>query len=98
MSESDEDVEMEDGDEEEEVQSFWELADACIQAMDFDAAEKVFREALKVQANDPDIMDALGDVLVQKGDIDQALKVFHAPLSHSRFATPNFSLNINYIS
>jgi len=75
----DDDVEMGEGDEmdeeQDEVQSFWELADACIQAMDFDAAEKVFREALKVSANDPDIMDALGDVLVQKGDIDQALKV-----------------------
>jgi len=74
---------MDDGDdmdeaeptEQEEVQSFWDLADACVQAMDFEAAEKVFREALKFKANDPDIMDALADVLVQKGDIDQALKV-----------------------
>lgn len=64
----------------EEGQTFWELADEFIQALDFDSAELIYREALKHHANDPDIMDALGDVLVQKGDVDNAMKVRFEPL------------------
>lgn len=55
---------------------FWQEAESYVLQFQFDEAEKIYREALRKYPNTPEILESLADVLVQKGDIKQALRIF----------------------
>lgn len=86
------------------VAPFWAEASAAMEALDFDAAESIFMKALQESPNTPEIVDALGDLLVQKGDLGRAKKVdshlflFLPPLSFvifdSRCLLPAFRCSL----
>lgn len=57
-------------------QPFWHEAHEHVSRYEFDEAEKVFQAALSQHPNHPRILDALGGVLVQKGDFDKARMVW----------------------
>jgi Tfp pilus assembly protein PilF len=57
-------------------ESFWVEANTFVVKYEFDSAEKVYRQALLKHPNHPQILDALGAVLLQKGDFPGAKQIF----------------------
>ena len=55
--------------------SFWEEAEQCIEQFNYPQAAKIYKEALRKRSNDPEILDALGDVLLLMGEVEQAQQV-----------------------
>jgi len=51
---------------------FWKIADECLDRFDYEGAVQVYRNALREHANNTEILDALGDTLIQMGDVHQA--------------------------
>jgi len=51
---------------------FWQQAEDYLEQFDYEGAVEVFRSALRQHANDPVILDALGDTLLQMGEVHQA--------------------------
>jgi len=51
---------------------FWKQAEDCLEQFDYEGAVQVYRNALRQHANDPVILDALGDTLLQMGEVNQA--------------------------
>jgi Flp pilus assembly protein TadD len=60
-----------------EEEPFWQEAHEHVSRYEFEEAEKIFQGALTQYPNHPRILDALGGVLVQKGDTDKARMVRH---------------------
>jgi len=56
------------------LEPFWKEAEDCLEEFNYEGAAEIYRTALKHHANDPAILDALGDTLFQMGDFEQARK------------------------
>jgi len=79
-------------------QPFWEAAHECVSQYDLDGAEKIFQDALKEHANHPRILDALGGVLVQKGNFDKAKMVFNLSIKLAPEEGPEKYLNMGQLA
>jgi Tfp pilus assembly protein PilF len=50
-------------------------AEQCLQQMDLDEAERYYRLALKKQPKNTEIMDIIGEILVEKNNVEAAKEV-----------------------
>jgi tetratricopeptide (TPR) repeat protein len=66
-----------------EETNFWEEAESLIEQFEYDSAINIYRNELKNNPNDTKIMDALGDVLLLKGDTPQAQKILASSIALS---------------
>jgi len=76
------------------MDSFWEVAEGFLEQFEYEKAVKVYEEALKTNANDPEILDALGDTLLLMGNADQALRVLNISLKLAPESGPIKFLNL----
>eukprot|EP01125_Pyxidicula_operculata_P021385 TRINITY_DN8205_c0_g1_i1.p1 TRINITY_DN8205_c0_g1~~TRINITY_DN8205_c0_g1_i1.p1 ORF type:complete len:326 (-),score=79.94 TRINITY_DN8205_c0_g1_i1:45-989(-) len=77
---------------------FWDKAEECIEKFDYDGAVKIYKNALKTNSNNPEILDALGDVLLLMGDVQQAKQVLSISLRLSPNAGASKYLNMGQIT
>jgi Tfp pilus assembly protein PilF len=67
------------------------LAEERFQQMDLDEAEKYYRLALKLQPKNTEIMDIIGEILIEKQNFDEAKKASIQISSSKLFETERFS-------
>jgi len=77
---------------------FWEEAEECLERFDFANAARIFRGALKIHPNNPEILDALGDALLQMGDVRQAQQILMISLKLAPNQGSSKFLNLGQLS
>lgn len=75
-------------------QPFWQEAHEAVSQYEFDEAERIFQEALTQYPNHPRILDALGGVLVQRGNFDKARMVCPKPVCFDISKVFNLSIKL----
>eukprot|EP01127_Copromyxa_protea_P001703 TRINITY_DN11635_c0_g1_i1.p1 TRINITY_DN11635_c0_g1~~TRINITY_DN11635_c0_g1_i1.p1 ORF type:complete len:319 (-),score=92.95 TRINITY_DN11635_c0_g1_i1:34-966(-) len=77
---------------------FWQEAHEHAAKYELEEAERVFQEALKEHPNHPRILDALGGIIVQKGEHEKARMIFNLSIKLAPEEGPEKYLNMGQLS
>jgi len=76
---------------------FWKEAEDRLSQFDYEGAVEIYRNALKQHANDPEILDALGETLLQMGDYEQARNTLYISIKLAPEVGPSKYMNMGQI-